>query len=426
MIAKRLIRLQYRALREDGTIVEGRLDASGRQEALRQLARDGLRPILVTDDAAPEAGPAHNPSSRGGVSTPAKQSSLLSGGRRVPPHVVEEFMRQLSGLLAAGISLSRALKILHRETETPAAKVQWKMIHDAVVDGTPLATAMAQLPRTFPGVHVAMVQAGETGGFLAAVLGQIADFHNRSRELRGRVISALIYPAVLLTLALVVVVFLLLFFIPRFQTVFEGFGVELPLITRIIVGCSENLSRYGLFIGGAVLAAAWWANHWVKTEQGRRMWQRAVLRLPILGPLTARYGMARFCRMLGTLLEAGVPLISALRVACESLGNQTLIDALVGSIEKVKKGSGLAEGLRECPQVFPGTVIEIIGVAEETSNLGPELLRVATSTEADLDRRLRTTVSLVEPLMLFMMAAFIGTIFVGMVIPIFALQDYIK
>lgn len=405
--------MYYRALREDGSIVEGRLEASGRQEAIRQLEQDGLRPISVTDDARPAS---------------TSGSGWMSGGKsqRVPAHAVEEFMRQLSSLLAAGISLSRALTVLQREAAAGAAKLQWKSIHDDVIGGTPLAAAMSKFPQTFPAVHVAMVQAGETGGFLAAVLGQIADFHNRSRELRGRVTSALVYPAVLLALAILVVIFLLLFFIPRFQTVFEGFGVELPLITRIIVGCSQSLSHYGLFIGGAVVAAVYGLNHWVNTEEGRRTSQRLVLRLPIIGPLRARYAMARFCRMLGTLLEAGVPLISALHVACESLGNQTLIDALMDSIDKVKKGSGLAGGLRDCPQIFPGTVIEIIGVAEETGRLGEELLRIANTTEADLDRRLRTTVALVEPLMLFAMAAFIGTIFVGMVIPIFALQDYIK
>ena len=406
--------MYYRAVREDGTFVEGQLNATGRQEALHQLERQGLRPIAVMEDTPKEGanGSYWNLGTR--------------GNQKVPPHVVEEFMRQLSSLLSAGISLSRALTILHRETKVPAAREQWKSIHDAVVDGVPLADAMAKHPKTFPAVHIAMVQAGETGGFLAEVLGQIADFHNRSRELKGRVTSALIYPAVLLTLAVIVIIFLLTFFIPRFKTVFSGFGAELPLLTQVIVKASESLSHYGLFILAFVMAGIWWLRNWIRTEKGRRTWQRLILRTPVLGPLQARYAMSRFCRMLGTLIEAGVPLISALRVACESLGNQTLIDALVGSIEKVKKGSSLAEGLRDCPQVFSGTTVEIVSVAEETGRLGEELLRVANGTETELDRGLRTTVALVEPLMLFAMAAFIGIIFIGMVIPIFSLQDYIK
>ena len=405
--------MHYRAIREDGTIVEGQLNVGGRQEAVRQLERDGLRPISVTDDAPAKTG-------RGA------RLHLGGAGRKVPQHVVEEFMRQLSSLLSAGIPLSRALKILQRGAVGPAAQAQWKDIHDAVVDGTPLAGAMAKFPQTFPGVHVAMVQAGETGGFLAAVLGQIADFHNRSKELKGRVMSALIYPAVLLVLAVAVIVFLLVFFIPRFKLVFEGFGAELPLLTRVVVACSDNLSRYGLILAAVVIGGAWFFRRWIKTEQGGRAWQQFVLRIPLIGPLISRYAMARFCRMLGTLSEAGVPLLSSLRVACESLGNQTLIDALTASIEKVKKGGSLAAGLRDCPQAFPETVVEIVAVAEETGRLGAELMRVAGATEAELDRRLRTTVALVEPLMLFVMAAFIGTIFMAMVIPIFALQDYIK
>jgi type II secretory pathway component PulF len=335
-------------------------------------------------------------------------------------------MRQLSSLLAAGVSLSRALRILFREAETPAAKVQWKGIHDTVVDGVPLADAMARYPQTFPAVHVAMVHAGETGGFLAEVLAQIAEFHNRTRELKSKVMSAMIYPAVLLVLALFVMVFLMLFFIPRFKEVFAGFGATLPLVTRIIVACSDTLSHYGIFVAGFLVAAAWGVRDWARTERGRRVWERLLLRVPLVGPLNARFAMARFCRMLGTLIQAGVPLMSVLRVACDSLGNQTLIDALGGSIERVKKGSSLAVSLRDCPEIFPGPVIEIISVAEETGRLGEELIRIAASTESDLERRLRSTVALVEPLMLFVIAGFIATIFIGMVLPIFSLEEYIK
>ncbi len=407
--------MRYRAIRSDGTIVEGRLAASGRQEALRLLDRDGLRPIEIAEDTAAPA------------TAPANPTRVSFGARRkVPPHVIEEFMRQLSNLLAAGVSLSPALRILCREAETPAAREQWKAIHDAVVDGLPLAAAMGQFPRTFPAVHVAMVQAGEAGGFLAEVLGQIADFHNRSREMRGKIVSAMIYPAVLLVLALFVVIFLLTFFIPQFKSVFEGFGATLPLITRILVQCSDAILRYGILIAGFAVVAGWATRNWARTEEGRRTWQRWVLQVPIIGPLQSRFAMARFCRMLGTLIEAGVPLISVLRLACDSLGNQTLIDASASAIDQVKKGVSLATSLRGCPEVFPGSVVEIIGVAEETGRLGSELIRVAATTESDLERRLRTAVALVEPLMLFVIASFIATIFIGMVLPIFSLQDYIK
>ena len=352
--------MHYRAVRHDGAIVEGRLQAAGREEALRLLESEGLRPIAVTDSA---------------VSTGTRVHGLWARpdrDKRLPHRVVEEFTRQLSSLLAAGVSLSRSLSILHREATLPAAKAQWKAIHDSVVDGMSLASAMGKHPRTFPKVYIAMIQAGETGGFLAAVLGQIADFQNRSREMRGKVGSAMIYPAVLLMLAIVVLVFLMVFFIPRFKMIFAGFGAQLPLITRVIVGCSEGLSQYGIYIAAAAAGVAVWGRHWLKTERGSRVWQRLLLRMPLVGPLKGRYAMARFCRMLGTLLEAGVPLISALRVACESLGNQTLADALLAAIDRVKKGSSLAASLRDCRSIFPGTVLEMVSVAEETGRLDSE------------------------------------------------------
>jgi len=404
---------QYRALHLDGTIAEGRLEAPGRSEALRALETKGLEPVRI-DEAKGDAA--------------ADRKPLFTGlaSKKVSFAARENFTRQLSNLLAAGVPMSRALSILCREASTPAAREQWKEIHDLVIDGASLADALSRFPTTFPRVTVAMVQAGETGGFLDVVLGQIADFQSREKELRSKVVSALIYPAVLMTLALGVLIFLLVFFIPRFQSIFAGFGAALPLLTRIIVAASDLVTRYGPFLAIAVVVVVMVVKRWLGTEAGRRAWQTTLLRLPVIGALQARLAMTRFCRMLGTLTGAGVPLIAALRVARESLGNQVLTDTVNTSIERVQKGDALAASLAECSRLFPGSVIEMISVAEETGRLDKELVRLAAVTEADLDRALRTAVALAEPLMLFVMAAFIGVIFVGMVIPIFSLQDYIK
>jgi len=218
----------------------------------------------------------------------------------------------------------------------------------------------------------------------------------------------------------------MLFFIPRFKIIFAGFGGSLPLLTQIIVKISEVVSKYGLFVVLAAAVAGFVIRQWLRSQQGRRAWQQLVLRLPVIGPLNARFAMTRFCRMLGTLVGSGVSLIHALRVARESIGNQTLVDAVSDSIERVKQGDGLAASLSDCRTLFPGSVIEMITVAEETGRLDQELVRIAAATDSDLDRQLRTAVSLAEPLLLFLMAGFIGTIFIGMVLPIFSLQEYIK
>jgi type II secretory pathway component PulF len=166
--------------------------------------------------------------------------------------------------------------------------------------------------------------------------------------------------------------------------------------------------------------------NWFKSQKGRRAWEGMVLRVPTIGPLLAQFAMARFCRMLGTLLGAGVPLINGLNVARRSIGNQILVDAVSESIDRVKEGKALGKSLARNRDLFPGAVIEMISVAEESGKLDQELLRIAQVTESDLDRQLKSVVALAEPLMLFLIAAFVGTIFIGMVIPIFSLQDHIK
>lgn len=414
----------YRALQPDGSIAQGQIEAGGRQEALRQMDARRLRPIRLVERTANGARNGKAPRSAETPSAPVALS--FRGTQRISARLLENFTRLLSSLLAAGVPLSRALVILHKEASTPVARAKWKEIHDRVVDGVPLAAAMAQSPETFPRVYVAMVEAGETGGFLDVVLAQIADFQAREKEMRGKVLAALLYPCILLVLALGVLVFLLVFFIPQFQKIFAGFGGRLPLITQLIVGASDLLRSYGLFIGAGLLISVFLVRNWLASPAGRRAWEGAILRIPMIGNLVAQFAMARFCRMLGTLLGAGVPLINGLNVARRSLGNQILVDAVATSIDRVKEGKPLGPSLAESRNLFPSSVLEMISVAEESARLDRELVRIADVTEGDLDRQLRTAVAMAEPLMLFLIAGFIGTIFIGMVIPIFTLQDYVK
>ena len=316
--------------------------------------------------------------------------------------------------------------ILHKEASSPAAGAKWKEIHDLVIDGMSLADAMAKSPETFPRVYVAMVQAGETGGFLDLVLAQIADFQAREKDLRGKVLTAMLYPAILLVLALGVVIFLLVFFIPKFQAIFSGFGASLPVLTEMIIATSHALRSYGLFVLGGLVGVGMSLRTWFNSEKGRRAWEGMILRAPVVGPLVAQFAMARFCRMLGTLLGASVPLVQALNVARKSIGNQILVDAVSASITRVSEGGQLGQSLANCRNLFPGSVLEMVAVAEESGKLDVELVRIAVVTEADLDRNLKTGVALLEPLMLFLIAGFIGTIFIGMVLPIFTMQQHMK
>jgi len=409
----------YKALQTDGKTAEGVLDAAGRPDALRQIETLGLRPINVAEIAA-KAG------KKGATSAAAAASAFHFGGKKVSGKELQNFTRLLSSLLAAGVPLSRALVILQKEASSLVAKAKWKEVHDLVVDGLSLANAMAKSPETFPRVYVAMVEAGEAGGFLDVVLAQIAEFQSREKELKSKVMTAMLYPCILLVLALVVLTVLLVFFIPKFQVVFSSIHGSLPLITQIIIAASNVLRHYGLLVAAGLVGIFFLVRTWFTSEKGKRSWEGLMLKAPLIGGLVSQFAMARFCRMLGTLIGAGVPLVHGLNVARRSIGNQILVDAVAQSIERVQQGGRLGQSLADCRSLFPGSVLEMIAVAEESGKLDAELVRIAAETETDLDRNLKTAVAFAEPLMLFLIAGFIGIIFIGMLLPVLSMSEYIK
>ncbi|HUW35599.1 MAG TPA: type II secretion system F family protein [Planctomycetota bacterium] len=400
----------YTALDTAGKETTGTVTADGRSAALNQLAGQGLHPVTVEE--------------RQDAAKVLSAERLATG--RVSQASLETFTRQLANLLAAGVPLSRALQVLSREASQPAARRQWVAIHDDVVGGTSLGDALARFPRTFPPVYVAMVRAGETGGFLDLVLSQIADFRSREQELKGKVKAALVYPAVLATLATGVLTFLLTYFIPRFSAIFAEFGGALPGLTRAIVAASNLVVRHGVVVLIAAVLVVLVMRRLLASDTGRRRIEGIILALPAVGSVVARFALVRFCRMLGTLLGAGVPLVPALRVAREAIGNQILADTVTQAVNDVQHGASLARSLAESRQLFPPAVVEMVVVAEESGRLNDELVRIAAAYESELDRRLRMLVALAEPALLFIMAGVVGTVVIGMLLPVFTLQDLIR
>lgn len=404
----------YTALGSDGKPVSGSLPAESRAAAIAAVMGKGLQPIQIEQQKE---------SGKGAKLDPAAGHKP---GRVTPRHV-ESFTRELASLLAGGVPLARALHLLKRETKAPGPQQLWTQIHDDVVGGTALADALAAHPRQFSNVYVAMVRAGEAGGFLELVLGQIADFRTREQELKGKLKAAMVYPCVLGVLAVGVLIFLLTFFIPKFQSIFDGFGASLPLLTRIILAVSHALtSQYAVFVALALAIVVYVARRAAQSREGKLFIERTILGTPALGRVIAFFAMVRFCRMLGTLLGAGVPLVTSLRVAKEAIGNQTLADTVAYGIDEVQRGESLARALGASDRLFPASVVEMIAIAEETGRLDKELVRLATAYESELDRQLRMLVALAEPALLFIMAGLIGTVVVGMLLPIFNLQDLIK
>ena len=383
----------YRALAADGGERRGRLEAEDLAAAQRAVEALGLLPVALEGGGAAE-----------GVAVHVPQAQVLA------------FARSLGGLLAAGVPLSRALSVLEREASHAGARSAWAQINARVRDGDTLATAMAAQGALFPPVFIAMVRAGETGGFLGLVLDQVADYLEKSRELIGRVTAALVYPALLTLIAGGVVTFLLAWFIPRFATLFASFHRELPLITRLIQQASGLLVSYGWLLALAIVAGVVGFRLLVADPRGALAWERVQLALPVISALRTTLARVRFCRMLGTLLKAGVPLVNALHVARESVGSAVMSTALAEVGERLRQAPG-----HPLYALLPPTALEVIAVAEDSGHLPQELLRLADVSERDLDRHLRTAVSLAEPLLLLVMATIVGAIVVGMLMPIFDL-----
>ena len=398
----------YKAIDSTGQEIADKLVANDRSAAIEQLCGKDLNPISVERVQDKRA------------------EGLFARIGGVSKREVDAFTRQLANLLAAGVPISRALGILNREASRTASKKLWAVIHDQVAGGMALADALSLHPQAFSTVYVAMVRAGETGGFLELVLGQIATFRAREDELKGRVKAALIYPIILAVMSTAILVFLLTYFIPRFSVMFAEFGGSLPILTQYIVSVSELLMKYWLVLVLGIVLAVFAVQRTLSEEEGRRTAERLMLRTPLFGTGMSRFALVRFCRMLGTLVAAGVPLISALKVAKEAIGNQVLADTVTSAIESVQKGNPLARSLEERRLLFPPAVIEMISVAEESGGLDQELTRLAGAYEVELDRHLKMMVALAEPLMLFVMAVLVGTVVIGMLLPIFNLQELIR
>jgi type II secretory pathway component PulF len=406
----------YTAMGKDGRLTSGTMTCDSRAAALQQIGRQGLHPVKI-EEAKDTAAAAKKAKAAAAAAAPHTG--------KVSSKAIESFTRELANLLAGGVPLSRALALLRRESSNAAARQLWSDIHDDVVGGSALAEAMAKWPKSFSSIYLAMVRAGEAGGFLDVVLNQIAEFRTRESDLKGKVKAAMVYPIILGILAVGVLIFLLTFFIPQFQGIFNQFGSNLPLITQFIIAASNLVKHDGPFVAAAIIIIVVAIKRLLATHAGRRRMELVTLSTPLLGQIVAHFALVRFARMLGTLMGAGVPMVAALRVAREAIGNQTLTDAVQGAIEQVQQGTQLSKALADCPRLFPPSVVEMIAVAEETGRLDKELIRLAATYEADLDRQLRMLVSVAEPMMLFMMAGIIGTVVIGMLLPVFSLSDVV-
>ena len=394
----------YKAAKADGQVLEGQLKAGDRDGVARMLQAQGSIPLQI-DDAAP-------------VSLPTSKSSRRPWQRRsVSGTDIDLFTLELSTLLAAGLPIGQALDTLIKLTENPAMSAVVEEIGGAVRGGQSLADALKESHPGFDRFYCNMVQAGESSGALDLALERLAAFRAARRELRQSLISALIYPAILLVLAMIAVAVLLAFVVPQFTQLFADAGRELPLLTRIVVGAGDLVVNWWWLMLLSVVAAGWWLRNDWRSIDGRHRWDAWLLRLPLVGPLILKLNTARFSRTLSTLLSNGVNLLAALDIACEVVGNTVVANAVNRAAQRVREGQGLAASLQET-NALPSLAIQLIGLGERSGKLPPLLDQVAGIFERDTQTSLKRLLTLAEPAIIISVALLITVIILSVVLMI--------
>jgi len=389
-----------------GNRVTGTVDAATRREALSVLAGKALFPVEVQ-----------------GMEASMERQRV----RRVPARLLATVYSQLADLMKSGVPLLRAIDVVRRQSTNAALRTVLGQVHLRIQDGASLADGMGRFPRVFGEMAISMIRAGGEGGFLEEALARVAEFTEAQDDLKKRTIGALVYPMVLTIFGTLVVTVLMIFFVPRFETLFAGLRQrgELPLATEWLMGFSALMRRWGLWVLGALVLGGWAASHWLTTEQGRRWQDRLKLHLPIVGGIFQSFAVARFCRVLGTLLHNGVPILRSLEISGDAAGNRILADAIHRATENISAGQRLAKPLADCGH-FPPDIVEMISVAEESNTLENVLLHAADSLERNTWRKLDLAVRLLEPLMLLILASMVLMLVIALLLPLVKMSTTIS
>jgi type IV pilus assembly protein PilC len=398
----------YRALDKQGEIVQDKLEGSGEMAVAHELRQQGMLVIDVKEQRVREKD----------ILAPFK-------GIRLADLVV--FSRQLATMINAGLSIVRALYILSEQTENPKLVDVVVAVRKDVEAGSSLSEALEKHPEVFSRLYTEMVKAGEIGGILDGVLLRLADQLERDQALRRKIRSAMIYPIVVLILAILAASFMLIFIVPVFAKLFQDLGGTLPLPTRICMLISDILTSFwGVLVYAGMGLAVVMFLRWKKSEKGRKVWGRAVLRIPAkIGDVVKKATLARFARTLATLSAAGVPILQSIEITATSSGNWVVETALLKSRDAIREGIPLYKPLETEP-VFPPMVTRMIAVGEETGDIDGMLTKIAEFYESEVDAAVKALTSIIEPLMIVVVGGIVGVIVISMYLPMFMIFDLVE
>jgi general secretion pathway protein F len=402
---------RYKAARAHGEVVEGTLHGTGRAEAVAALQAQGLIPIRVEEGGGTPA-------------VPAGRIRLFRRRDGISHPQVVVLTRELATLLGAGLPLYQALTTLMSLAEEPELVEVLGRVRSGVQQGASLADALEAQGGAFSGLYVSLVRAGEAGGALHSVLVGLADYLERSKEVRDGVVSALIYPAILLVAALVSVLLLLGYVVPQFTELFEGVGQTLPLATRVTIAVGNVVQHYGwaLVIGLVALAAG--VRRALANPRIRLRWDAQLLRLPVVSDLVRKIEVARFARTLGALLGNGVPVLKAMGIARGTVGNRIIGRAVENVTRRIREGSNLSGPLAQ-EECFPAFAVHMIRIGEESGGLSAMLLKVAEVYERDSAVAIKRALTLLEPVLILVLGAIIAAIIMSILVAVLGINQLV-
>ena len=410
---------QYIALDAKGEQTTGVVQAGNDAEAIQQLRSQGLYPTQVVEEG--KVSLAAGAKKRG-----AKGKKKVKGktGGKLKPKILMIFTRQLATLIDSGLPLLRGLTVLGKQEPNLVLKATIDKLSESVQGGSTFSESLGQHPKIFNKLFVNMVKAGELGGVLEVVLKRLAEYQEKAHKLKGKIVSAMVYPVIVMFIAVAILTFLMLFIVPRFRDMFADMGgQELPLISRVVFGFSDWMLARDVILPNSVWllggSVAIWLGMaaWGRTKKGRRFVDNLKLKIPIFGDIQQKSAIARFTRTLGTLVTSGVPILQALNITRDTAGNVIVSDAIDKVHEAVKEGESIVSPLQSTG-IVPNLVVSMVDVGEETGQLPEMLLKIADVYDDEVDGAVTALTSILEPIMIVILALVVGAIVFALFLPL--------
>ena len=397
----------YKGLDAKGKSVKGLIDAENPKSARKRLRVDGIFPTEVEEQVA-------------GVTVKgeglAREVDLSGLFERIKPQDLAELTGQMATLLAASVPMVEALSAVTEQCEKQKLKVILTDVREKVTQGISLADALKEHPKVFNNLFVNMVYAGEASGSLDVVFKRLAEYTEAQVKMRSQITAAMIYPVLMTCVGGLIVLGLFVFVIPKIRRVLESMGKTMPLLTRMVLGFSDFVLNYWWLVALVIAGAVYYFRKWKETEKGRAKWHQMVLNFPIFGNVVRQVAVTRFCRTFSTLLDSGVPILSAIAIVEKVVGNDVLAAAIRSAAENISEGDSISEPLKRSGE-FPPLVTHMIAIGERTGELEPMLGKVADSYDRQLENTLNALTSLLEPLLILGMGGAVATIAMAVLMP---------